>query len=210
MGKNEIEKPTDAQYIVDALKSGTVSFRDFTDEFVDFVETGGAIIDPAVLEGVPFGILNATYREGHTRMIKDQKFKGDYVALVLMIADEKALNESGVDWKNRGIKPLDIRILTDGGTGIRRQMTRYLHIRNYAVVTNVTDDEIKETGKLGESDFDIPFSHWHEYTKGEKYEANDKSLVYEVQFDRMVIANRGTRGSGYKNEHGENTTWYLA
>lgn len=210
MVKAEVEKPTDVQYIVDALKSGAVSFRDFTDEFVDFVETGGALIDPAVLEGVPFGILSVTYREGFTRAIRGQSFKGDYVSMEIMVADEKALNESGVDWKNRGIKPLDIRILNDGGTGIRRQMTRYLHVRSYAVVTIVNEDDIKESGKLGESDFDMPFSLWHEYLKGEKFKANDQSWVYEVQFDRMVVANRGTRGSEYENENGKSKTWYLA
>lgn len=210
MPKAEVVTTTDAQYIVDALKSGTVSFRDFTDEFVDFVDSGGALIDPAVLEGVPFGILKLTYREGYTRAIKGQNFKGDYVSMEILVADEKALNESGVDWKNRGIKPLDVRILNDGGTGIRRQMTRLLHMRSYATVTNATDQEIKETGKLGESDFDIPFSLWYEVHKGEKYKANDESNVYEVTMDRMVVANRGTRGSEYENENGKNKTWYLA
>lgn len=213
MVKAEVTKPTDAEYIIDALKSGAVSFRDFTDEFVDFVESGGALIDPAVLEGVPFGIISATYREGFTRAIKGKQFKGDYVSLELLIADERALDESGVDWRNRGIKPLDVRILNDGGTGVRRQMTRYLHLRSYAQITELPEEQIQETGKLGESDFDIPMGAWAKILRGDKSQANDGTNVYEVQFDRMVIANRGTRASRYENPEKKGeiiTTWYLA
>jgi hypothetical protein len=213
MSKTEVMKPTDAQYIVEALKSGSVSFADFTDEFVDFVESSGALVDPGVLEGIPFGILSVTYREGFTRAIKGQSFKGDYVSMEVLIADERALNESGADWKNKGIKPLEVRILNDGGTGIRRQMTRYLHVRSYAVVTDVPEDQIKEGGKLGESDFDIPFALWTAIYKGEKTKAQDDTNVYEVEFDRMVIANRGTRPSRYENPEKKGeiiTTWYLA
>lgn len=210
MTKSDVSKPTDAQYVIDALKSGTITFRDFTDEFVDFVETGGTLIDPKVLEGIPFGIISVAYREGFTREIKGQKFKGDYASLELMIADEATLNACGADWKNRGIKPLDIRILNDGGTGIRRQMTRYLHVRSYAQVTSATEETVVESGKLGESDFDIPMGQWVKYIKGELTTAEDKTNVYEVEFNRMVIANRGTRASTYENENGKNTTWYLA
>jgi len=213
MSKTDVMKPTDAQYIVEALKAGTVSFADFTDEFVDFVESGGALIDPALLEGIPFGVLSVTYREGFTRNVKGQAFKGDYVSMEVLIADENALNASGIDWKNRGIKPLDVRVLNDGGTGIRRQMTRYLHVRSYAVVTNVPEEQIKEVGKLGESDFDIPFAFWDSVNKGEMSKAQDNTNVYEVEFDRMVIANRGTRPSRYENPEKKGeiiTTWYLA
>jgi hypothetical protein len=213
MSKTEVMKPTDAQYIVEALKSGSVSFADFTDEFVDFVESSGALVDPGVLEGIPFGILSATYREGFTRAIKGQSFKGDYVSMEVLIADERALNESGADWKNKGIKPLEVRILNDGGTGIRRQMTRYLHVRSYAVVTNVPEDQIKEGGKLGESDFDIPFALWPEIRKCDMTQAQDGTNIYKVEFDRMVIANRGTRPSRYENPEKKGeiiTTWYLA
>lgn len=214
MVKSEVEKPTDTQYVIDALKSGAISFSDFTDEFVDFVETGGALIDPAVLEGIPFGIISATYREGFARTIKGNKLKADYVSLEIMIADEKALNESGVDWKNRGIKPLDIRILNDGGTGIRRQMTRYLHVRSYAMITSVGEDMITESGKLGESDYDIPFAYWVKIFKGVMSKTVDgKDNIYEVEFERMVISNRGTRSSKYENPEKKGeivTTWYLA
>lgn len=213
MAKTEVEKPSDVQYVIEALKSGSVSFKDFTDEFVDFVETGGAVIDPAVLEGIPFGIIGVTYREGFSRTIKGQKLKADYVSLEVMIADERALDESGMDWRNRGIKPLDIRILNDGGTGIRRQITRYLHVRSYATVTSLPEEQITENGKLGESDYDTPFAHWHEHTRGEFSKAQDDSNVYEVEFDRMVIANRGCRSSKYENPEKKGeivTTWYLA
>jgi hypothetical protein len=213
MVKSEVSTPTDAQYVIDALKSGSITFQDFTDEFVDFVETGGALIAPEVLEGIPFAIMGITYREGFSRAIKGQALKADYASLEVVIADETTLNACGVDWKNRGIKPLDVRILNDGGTGIRRQMTRYLHIRSYATVTAKRDDEIQETGKLGESDFDIPMGHWSEIHKGEKRTVDDGTSVYEVEFERMVIANRGTRSSTYENpaKKGEIIkTWYLA
>lgn len=213
MPKTEVVKPTDTQYVIDALHAGSISFADLTDEFVDFVETGGAVIRPAVLEGIPFGIISITYREGFTRVIKGNKLKGDYASLELMIADEKTLNECGIDWKNRGIKPLDVRILNDGGTGIRRQMSRYLHIRSYAMITEVGEDMITENGALGESDYDIPFAHWVKHLKGELSKAQDGTNIYEVEFDRMVVANRGTRGSRYENpaKKGEIIeTWYLA
>jgi hypothetical protein len=213
MPKAEVVTRTDTEYIIDALKSGAITFQDFTDEFVDFVETGGALIDPSFLEGIPFGIISVTYREGFTRVIKGQKFKADYVSLEVMIADETTLNNCGTDWKNRGLKPLDIRIVNDGGTGIRRQMTRYLHTRSYAIITSTIEEQITEGGKLGESDFDIPVGHWVEVLKGEKTKATDDTNVYEVQFDRMVIANRGTRGSKYENPEKKGeivTTWYLA
>lgn len=213
MAKTEVQTLSDAMHVVEALKSGGISFTNLTDEFVDFVETGGAIIRPETLEGIPFGILGVTYREGFSRAVQGQALKGDYVSLEIMIADEKALDASGIDWRNRGIKPLDIRILNDGGTGIRRQMTRYLHVRSYATVTNVPEDQIVETGKLGESHYDYPFAGWHEHTRGILSKAQDDTNVYEVMFDRMVIANRGTRSSVYENpsKKGEMTaTWYLA
>lgn len=213
MAKTEIDKPTDAQYVIDALKSGSITFADLTDQFVDFVETGGALIDPKVLEGIPFGIIGVTYREGFARAINGKSLKGDYASLEIVIADETTLNNSGVDWKNRGIKPLDVRILNDGGTGIRRQMTRYLHIRSYAVVTAKTEDKIQETGKLGESDYDMPFAQWHSILKGESFKAQDESNVYEVEFDRVCIAPSGTRSSTYENPSKKGdfvTTWYLA
>lgn len=205
-----VEKITDTEYAINALKEGTISFLDFTDEFVDFVEGGGALIAKPVLEGIPFGILGVTFREGFSRAIKGQKLKGDYASVTVMIADERALDMSGVDWKNRGVKPLDVRIVNDGGTGIRRQICRYLHTRSYAVVTTASDDEISEGGALGESDFDIPVGLWSEILKGEISTNEDGTKVYEVGFDRMVISNRGLRVSKYTNDEGENETWYLA
>lgn len=213
MPKAEIEKPSDMQYVVDALKSGAISFGEFTDEFVDFVDSGGALIEPDKLEGIPFGILGVTYREGYVRAIKGQTLKGDYASLEVLIADEKALDESGVDWRNRGIKPLDVRILNDGGTGIRRQITGYLHTRSYAQVTASAEEAVVAAGKLGESDFDVPFANWISHTRGTLSKAQDETNVYELQFDRMVIANRGTRFSEYENpaKKGEIIkTWYLA
>jgi len=214
MVKAEVEKTSDLEYAITALKEGTLSFLDFTDEFVDFVDTGGALIAKPQLDGIPFGIVGVTFREGFSRVIKGQKYKGDYASLKVMIADERTLDACGADWRNRGLKPLDIRILNDGGTGIRRQICRYLHTRSYAVITTASDDDVSEGGGLGQSDFDTPVGLWADVLKGDKYLHDDGSkdgvLTYEVEFDRMVIANRGLRVSKYSNDEGESETWYLA
>lgn len=85
-------------------------------------------------------------------------------------------------------------LYNDGGTGIRRQLTKILHTLTRIEVARVNDDD---------TDFDAEFLAWKTYPG---IDSGDLP-----SFNQLIHIRRGLRVSHYTHpKFGEASTWYLA
>ena len=218
MAKKDIATATDSELMVRALREGSASFTSMTDEFVDFIEGSGDLIeDKQILERVPFGIVGGTFWVGkkgmRTLKFKDgfeKQVQGDFVTLKIIIADEATLEKMGATLPT-GLMALGEYLINDGSTGFRRQTVRHLVRSGYVKVLPTDNlDEYRETGGLGSSDYDWPVHLWDSFEQGEVSFSGSGEKRYSFTLDRLLIARRGLRASTYTNDYGDGETWYLA
>lgn len=143
------------------------------------------------LENVPFIIHRVIYRPGANEQ--------DFVTCEAIIAPMKVLKE--LEGKGRipsvnnlSVYPGEHVVFNDSGTGIRRQITRYLYLRGFIGLP----EPIIEDGRSGESSFDKPHTEW---TFGA--EAALKGLNVRISCPR------GIKPSQYDIGFGDSETRYL-
>jgi hypothetical protein len=108
---------------------------------------------------VPFVITNVTYRDGTKRMGSD--YRDDYVSCKAVVAPEtelaKRVRMGRLNLADISVEPGEHIIFNDGSTGIYRQITQYLHVKEY-----ITLPEPLTAGNQGKgnSSFDLPRSEW--------------------------------------------------
>lgn len=161
-----------------------------------FVSRGFRLVEKGDLEGVPFVVVNATFRDGY---ITD-KIQGDYVSLECVVAVKDVLNSAQVKAQTGGreisVYPNEAVIINDGGTGIRREMVELLHNSGAINVGGDANDPRR---------FDRPASMWAD-GKDAAY-AGFSLLPTGEKF--TYFAMRGTRRSEYDSPYGPAVTWYF-
>ena len=156
-------------------------------EFEGYSLYGGKENDNTLdsLIGVPFVLLNATFREGD--IIPDgKKFPRDYVSCEVLIspAHARKFNRSHV-------------VFNDGSTGIYRDVVRTLLRKGYITGLN---EELPENGDANTTRYDVSFSR-----------DTGEAVRMSTSFDGInLYCPEGLRKSDYKGPKGDATTWYLA
>lgn len=192
-----------------ALLSGEISFDDAT-ERSDRTTGGILLTGDAVsqLIRIPFAIIGGTFRVANERFVADEKVNGDYVSLECVISDERKMRASGIDLSTLSFGPLDVVRFNNGSTGVRRQMVRYLAMKEYIKVQS-DKTPLVESGALGESSYDIPFHMWESFNIGTLREEGEEP-VWDFKIPRLFVASRGLRASTYEVNKKDVTTFYLA
>lgn len=188
----------DARELAELLIGGQISFAEATSNS-DAIDSGQLYTgdDLDHFKGIQFAVIGGTFREGYEREIGGKKVSGDYVSLECIVGDEKALK--GVDLDSKPFGPLDVIRINDGSTGIRRQIVKYLHMRGLIAV--VADGvELRETGSLGESTYDIPVGMWANVYHGDLQVDEKGNATYEFTIPGLFLVKRGVRSSTYKAE----------
>lgn len=213
--KNEVmtNEPVDAFAYLAALRDGTIELS-AVQEFEIMPTSGADLIDKDTelhkLEGVPFFILGFTFRAGYLDTVAGQKVKGDYVSIQLAIAPEEMLAARGVDPADLPWPIMSPLVVNDGSTGMRRSAVKYLVDRNIVTLReDKANHELRQSGKRGEADLDIPVGFWHAMHAGETRFDTEGNTVYSFTPAKPIICARGVRKSEYSNEYGEGTTWYF-
>lgn len=161
-----------------------------------FVSRGFRLVEKEAMQGVPFFSVNATYRDGY----KVNGIQGDYLSLECVVADKDTLNSMQVRSQLAGdllVYPNELVVINDGGTGIRREITRLLHDNDVIDVGGDSEDPRR---------YDRPMSQWK---SGADLAATGISVLPTGEEFRY-LALRGLRKSEYENEYGPGTTWYFA
>ena len=179
------------------LKSGYIArgFRLLTDK-----DDG---VGKDALLNVPHMLIGLTYRPGFT--IPGTKIKGDYVSCEAVVADKEmfALPQVraslGRQLDNLAVFPNETVVYNDGGTGIRRTLTKLLHDTG---VIDVGGDQSKDGDRI----YDRPCELW---ARGA--DEAMAGIVADVDGEPFrYFAIRGLRRSDYEYEGQDATTYYFA
>lgn len=185
------------------LYDPSLDFRKLALEAAYF-SRGFRLVEKAELIGVPFIVINATYREGF--LSPDKKVLGDYVSLECVVADRDTLDSPQVRALMRTTRPDKGDLLTvypnepvvinDGGTGIRRAITELL----------IEDGMVDPGGdKNDPRRADRPFSQWKSGADQAQYGIEADSQGRKFRY----VAMRGLRVSEYESDFGPATTYYF-
>lgn len=157
----------------------------------------GEILD--ALAGVPFLVKSVTYR---------QQGPLTYLSAECIIGPADMLARRRVDTSNLPFEPGDTVVFNDGGTGIYRQITHYLHMREYLSIP----EPVIPGGMSGQSTYDLPLAQWG----NSGWSANAGRIMYgpdgEPTYTAEVrlLAKRGISISEYDWSGGRAKTRYLA
>lgn len=152
---------------------------------------------------VPHMIIGLTYRPSF--LLPGTKIKGDYVSCESVVADRemfalpqvRALLGKGYD--TLAVFPNETVVYNDGGTGIRRELTKTLHLNH---VIDVGGDYNKD----GERIYDRPCELW-----ASGAELAMSGIVADADGEPFrYFAIRGLRRSDYEYEGQDATTYYFA
>lgn len=169
-----------------------------------YFSRGFRLVDKADLIGVPFIVINVTYREGF--LSPDKKVLGDYVSLECVVADSDTLSAPQVRSLMRSLRadkgellavyPNEPVVINDGGTGIRRTITQVL-----------MDDGLIDPGGSADDPrrADRPFSQWKAGADLAQYGIEADSNGRKFRY----VAMRGLRVSEYESEYGPAVTYYF-
>jgi hypothetical protein len=190
------------------------------------IDSGALIKDEelAWLVGVPLIVTGGTYRPGDIKDNATGKL-GSYLSLTIVLADFQTLSRAKVrDPKTDQLVPLDLNgfpfdpedtlLINDGSTGIKRQMTNYLHSRGFIRVV-APGAPLISGGSRGKSDFDKAPEEWNaiDTEKGTARKNDDGRIEYTfdlVANGSQIFSRRGLTRSEYQNEHtNEGVTYYL-
>jgi hypothetical protein len=161
-----------------------------------YFTSGFQLVSKQDLIGVPHVIIGVTYRPGFTD--KTTKEQYSYVSIEAVIADKNTLDSSPV--KHYLPDPLNVYpnqsvVYNDGGTGVRRELTRLFHQIGVINVGDITAD----------SDFDKPMSKW---ARGQEH-AED-GITSDADGEKFrFMAVRGLRVSEYEYEGQPASTYYF-
>lgn len=165
----------------------------------------------ALLKGVPFAITKVHYREGDVKD-KTTGLPTCYTSLEITLGDEKWLTKRRVNLATFPFIPEENLIFNDGSTGVKRQMTNYLHAKGFIVVRK-DPDKLVMGGAKGESSFDLPPGDWDDIpAENGKLTINDNGFpCWEFTLPVPLFCVRGLRPSEYSNDYAKDAvTWYLA
>lgn len=195
--QSEVAIPEDARVTeLRGLYDPELDFRKLAAE-AEYFARGFRLVEKDDLIGVPFVVINATFREGYLDPVT--KEKGDYVSLECVVADKEILeapqtqaqlNHARAGTGPLGVYPSEPVVINDGSTGIRRSMVEVLSLAG----------DVKTGG-----DYDRPYQVWEKGSAEAEFgfsRGQTRALPY--------VALRGLRRSDYENEFGEATTFYFA
>lgn len=174
-------------------------------EMQAYVLDGFSELDKAELLGVPHIITGVTY------WLPKPKQRG-FIAVEATIASPHILGEAvrrgwikGVtDMATLRFSPNERIVYNDGGTGVRRQITKQLQKHGLIDVGHADMDDTR---------FDLPWTQWNSFS--ESREQGDKGLVPSLEHNHVgdpliIFAMRGLSVSEYSNEHtDEGKTYYI-
>lgn len=110
------------------------------------------------LIGVPLIIYRVTYRDGIQR--QGVKWRDDYVSCEAVIAPMDVLEERArrgrLNLQEISVDADEHIVFNDGSTGIYRQVTQYLAVKNLIELPS----PLVTVGGKGESSYDLPRSQW--------------------------------------------------
>lgn len=164
------------------------------DDFSALLQSGGVdatdsldlIDDKESLIGVPFIVTKAVFRPS------DKVSGDDYVSLECTSSETDPITG-----RNRRL------VINDSGTGIRRQMVRYL-----------THKGIIDPGKGEEAGSETRYDNkcwtWELLGDNADITFNEESTATVTVDGIKMLAKKGLRESTYVNDNGEGTTYYLA
>jgi hypothetical protein len=195
--ETSLEVPVSATTARFSLLDPDLDFRRLALEATHYAR-GFRLIDKDDLIGVPHAIVSVTYRPGFKN--KDTAVVSDFVSVEAIVADPATLEMAPI----KAMLPDPLRVYgnepvvyNDGGTGIRRDLTRYF-----------ADMGLIDTGKgrADENPYDRPVTQWADGADlamtGITAVATGERLAY--------ICTRGLRKSEYENEYGDGVTFYIA
>lgn len=180
-----------------------------------YVVDSGELIknaDLGTLEKVPFVITHVAFRKGDITP-KGADEPNAYVSITATIADEPTLLKlhkfKRINLDELMFMPEEAIVFNDGSTGVKRQITEFLHQTQYIRVAD--DKSMKIGGGAGESSFDLPPHKWNEVYAGQLQFDPDGFGLYETKLTKPIHCRRGLRSSEYANQYtNEGVTWYLA
>lgn len=194
---------------VEAGSRDLEQFRTLYDPDLDFRKLLGEstyfsrsfrLIEKDDLIGVPLIVISLTYREGYSRKENDKTIVGDYVSVEAIVADEQTLGMPQFRKQlpaTLNVFPNEAVIFNDGGTGIRRDMTKLLDDLGMIEVGGHADDDRR---------YDRPYSLWKSGADlaqaGITVDSNGEKFRY--------TAIRGLRKSEYESPFGPAETFYFA
>lgn len=181
-----------------------------------FVVDSGELVEHdnlSTLIKVPFVITHVAYRKGDI-VQKGETEPGSYVSVTATIADEATLLKLAkfgrIDFDAIPFMPEESIVFNDGSTGVKRQITEFLHGQQY--ITVAEGSELVIGGASGASSFDLPPHRWANVSERGTFQLDDDGFgLYEVKLDIPIHCRRGLRPSQYSNEYAKDaTTYYLA
>lgn len=162
------------------------------------------------LVGVPFVVTKVYFRDGEYRR-PGEAFPDDFVSLEVVTAPEEAYDklvprnrrrfaEDGVPLESE-IGPNELVVINDSSTGIKRQITWYLHSHGYINVdSSIPPDFEVLSGGMGQNPLDGFRSGW-------EFGAAEAEKGIEIR----LLVKKGLRLSRYSNDYAADvTTYYLA
>lgn len=168
------------------------------------------------LVGVPFIITGVTYREGKFKR-GNEVMEDDYVSVECVTAppeiyermtpkNRKKYADDGIPTVSE-IGPNEFVVFNDSSTGIKRQITSYLHMMKLIQIDEILAPfgsvQHNMTGSYGENLLDYSRAQW---VSGAKQATDGFSLG-----EQSLACKRGLRPSKYENEWTpEGITYYLA
>lgn len=179
-----------------------------------YASIGGVLpLEKAFLEGVPHVITRYVFWT-------PQKGTG-MVSVEAIVASQAVLNRligrGKLNAERLAVEADEHVIYNDGGTGIRRQLVQFGQlIGALSVGHGKGKTSMPEDGKLGESRYDLPWTQWTSFAQTASQGKDDAGIdVYVPCVETMngaplrLRVTTGLRVSEYKNDTGDNATWYL-
>jgi hypothetical protein len=171
------------------------------------VVSGSDQVAGDALIGVPFIIVEITLREGdfpHGRFKNDKLIpetgcgkKHPYAYLTAVVADEaeltRAVKRGRLKDDALAVDPGEVLGFIEAGTGVYRQIIKYLHAQAYLTIPEGPDD-----GAFGETRWDTLPESW-DFLRGEVKFDPDGQPVWTAAL-RFKFP-RGLRVSEYSNEY---------
>lgn len=196
----EIPEPSDS--VVSAYSSGvnTLTFDELM-EMESYTTLGFTPLEKEEMKGVPHIITRVTYWVPK----KDQR---GFVSVEATIAGpthlESAHKRGWISEGQTNVEPNERVVYNDGGTGIRRQLTKMFHELGLLNVGGSADD--------GDARFDRAWPEWESFSQSrEQGEHTVPSFDTNHNGNPLIIKQlRGLHVSEYSNEYSdEGVTWYL-
>lgn len=195
---------------IEPTEEGVLEFRLLYDPDLDFRKLalesqyharGFRRIEKNWICAVPIACCGVTYREGFVR----DNVQGDYISLEAVVADKDILElpqvrlsyaEAHEGVTDLYVFPNEPIVFNDGGTGVRRTITKLLDDVGAIDVGGKADDPRR---------YDRPFSLW----KAGAAEAQVGFTAFPNGKPFRYFAARGLRRSDYDSPYGPATTFYF-